>query len=227
MEEDANDEGEADADPGVLQCVDPLEAQWLVDGDELVDRHADDDVNRTNHEHIDQRDHEVSLEKNGIRGGISSIMKRSASANNHYLHNFDETREQSYISYIDMNSLYPHAMKDALPYSDFRWESEQVDFMNIADNAERGYILEVDLAYPADLHHSHNQYPLAPDHFTPHETERSLYNDGQCCGNIRKLIPNLHDKEHYVLHYRNLKYYVQMGLIIKTVHCIVSFRQRA
>ena len=101
-------------------------------------------------------DMHIMFEK-GIRGGISSIMKRSASANNHYLHNFDETREQSYISYIDMNSLYPHAMKDALPYSDFRWESEQVDFMNIADDAERGYILEVDLAYPADLHHSHNQ----------------------------------------------------------------------
>ena len=66
MEEDANDEGEADADPGVLQCVDPLEAQRLVDGDELVDRQADDDVNRADHEHIDQRDHEVSLEKNGI-----------------------------------------------------------------------------------------------------------------------------------------------------------------
>ena len=124
-----------------------------------------------------------------------------------------------------MNSLYPHAMKDALPYGDFRWESEVVDFMNVPDDAERGYILEVDLIYPAELHTAHNKYPLAPDHFTSHATERSLYNDGQCCANVKKLVPNLHDKEHYVLHYRNLKYYVNMRLIVKTVHRIVSFKQ--
>ena len=55
MEEDAADEGEGDAEPGVLQCVDPLEGQWLVDGDELVDCHADNDVNGADHEDIDQR----------------------------------------------------------------------------------------------------------------------------------------------------------------------------
>ena len=54
VEEDAADEGEADAEPGVLQRVHPLEGQWLVDGDELVDSHADDDKNRADHEDIDQ-----------------------------------------------------------------------------------------------------------------------------------------------------------------------------
>ena len=74
MEEDAADDGEADAEPGVLQCVDPLEGQWLVDGDELVDRHADDDVNRANHEHIDQRNHEVSLEEGDYFGQASAVV---------------------------------------------------------------------------------------------------------------------------------------------------------
>ena len=54
VEEDAADEGEADAEPRVLQRVHPLEGQWLVDGDELVDSHADDDKNRADHEDIDQ-----------------------------------------------------------------------------------------------------------------------------------------------------------------------------
>ena len=44
MEEDAGDEGEADAEPGVLQCVDPFEGKWLVDGNVPVDCDADDDV---------------------------------------------------------------------------------------------------------------------------------------------------------------------------------------
>ena len=74
MEEDAADDGEADAELGVLQCVDPLEDQRLVDGDELVDRHADDDVNRANHEHIDQRNHEVSLEEGDYFGQASAVV---------------------------------------------------------------------------------------------------------------------------------------------------------
>ena len=61
MEEDAADEGEADAQPGVLQRVDPLEVRRLVDGDVPVDRHEDDDVHRAGHERVDQGHLEVSL----------------------------------------------------------------------------------------------------------------------------------------------------------------------
>ena len=31
------------------------------------------------------------------------------------------------------------------------------------ENAEKGWILEVDLEYPAELHEQHNSYPLAPE----------------------------------------------------------------
>ena len=61
MKEDTADEGEADAKPGVLQGVDPLEVRRLVDGDVPVDRHEDDDVHRAGHEGVDQGHLEVSL----------------------------------------------------------------------------------------------------------------------------------------------------------------------
>ena len=42
----------------------------------------------------------------------------------------------------------------------------------------------------------------------------------------KKLIPNLQDKEKYVVHYRNLKLYLEMGLQLKKVHTAISFKQK-
>ena len=40
-----------------------------------------------------------------------------------------------------------------------------------------------------------------------------------------KLIPNLFDKKNYVVHYRNLQYYVSQGIIIKKINRIIEFNQ--
>ena len=37
------------------------------------------------------------------------------------------------------------------------------DILNKKENARNGWILEVDLEYPAELHEEHNSYPLAPE----------------------------------------------------------------
>ena len=61
MEKGAEDEGEADAEPGILQYVDLLEGHRLEDGYELVNCHADDDVPRADTEGIGQGPLDVSL----------------------------------------------------------------------------------------------------------------------------------------------------------------------
>ena len=42
-----------------------------------------------------------------------------------------------------------------------------------------------------------------------------------------KLLCTLEDKDHYVLHYRNLKLYLQFGLQIKQIHDVLEFDQEA
>ena len=41
----------------------------------------------------------------------------------------------------------------------------------------------------------------------------------------RKLTSNLRDKVKYVVHYRNLKLYLQLGLVVNKVHRVLTFKQ--
>ena len=45
--------------------------------------------------------------------------------------------------------------------------------------------------------------------------------DNKC----KKLTPTLLNKEKYVVHYRNLKFYLEQGMILKKIHRVVSFNQ--
>ena len=41
----------------------------------------------------------------------------------------------------------------------------------------------------------------------------------------RKLTPNLRDKVKYVVHYRNLKLYLKLGLVVTKIHKLLTFKQ--
>ena len=45
--------------------------------------------------------------------------------------------------------------------------------------------------------------------------------------NVKKLVANLHDKTEYVIHIRNLKQRLNHGLILKKVHKVIKFNQKA
>ena len=44
-------------------------------------------------------------------------------------------------------------------------------------------------------------------------------------GGVKKLIPNLGDKVNHVFHYKNLRYYLSLGLELVKNHRILSFKQ--
>ena len=169
----------------------------------------------------------------GTRGGISTITHRHAHANNKYMKNYDPQKESSHIIYLDANNLYGWAMIQKLPTGDFRWipSPEYINLDSYDENSSKGLILEVDLEYPKELHDLHNDYPLAPEKITVREEMLSDYcrkiqkREGIKTGQVEKLVPNLRDKERYVLHYRNLQLYLSLGLKLKKIHRALQFSQ--
>ena len=171
----------------------------------------------------------------GMRGGISYIANRYGKANNKYMKEYDEKAPSKYIMYLDANNLYGWAMSQYLPTGGFRWMTEkQINKINLAqynEDSNKGLILEVDLEYPKELHDLHNDYPLGSEKVKVAESMLSEYckkiqNKFKIStGLVHKLIPTLCDKEKYVLHYRNLQLYLDLGLKIKKVHRVLEFNQ--
>ena len=126
-------------------------------------------------------------------------------------------------------------MQQPLPIGEFEWvdpanfESLKKQLPDIAVDAEFGFVFEVDLRYPPEIHDRHNDYPLAAEkmkitHDLLSDYCRSFYTDRPYHPDV-KLVPNLRDKEKYVVHYRNLQLYTELGLEITKIHRILSFRQ--
>ena len=99
--------------------------------------------------------------------------------------------------------------------------------MSVEEDAHTGYILEVDMKYPDHLHESHNDYPLVPESLIITRNILSAFCESFCQKHLEgcKLVPNLHDKSNYVVHYRNLLFCVQLGMIVTKIHRVLTFSQ--
>ena len=147
--------------------------------------------------------------KRMIRGGISNVSNRYAEANNIYMGDlYDPKKENSHIVYFDANNLYRFIMMQKLPYGGFKWMTEE----ELENWKEIPCVIEVDLEYPKELHDAHNDLPLCP------ESKKTK-------NNVEKLIPNLNDKEKYVIHYRTLLFCLELGLKIKKIHRGIRFEE--
>src|SRR5207249_11649736 len=52
-----------------------------------------------------------------------------------------------------------------------------------------------------------------------------IQRSGQRYVPTEKLIPNLFDKDEYVVHYRNLQYYISQGMVLEHIYEAIKFDQ--
>lgn len=125
-----------------------------------------------------------------------------------------------------------------LPIGNLEWmtkkEIDNFDIHGINLDGDCGYILECDLNYPKRLHIKHHNLPLAPEVIEVSEKDLSKYakqalldSDKQTKYKDVKLLATFYPRKNYVLHGKNLKLYLDLGMELKKIHRILKFRQEA
>ena len=85
------------------------------------------------------------------------------------------------------------------------------EISELATRTDKGYLLEVDVSYPKELHNQHNDLPFM--------CERMEING------VEKLVPNLRDKKNYVIHIQALNQVLQHRLKLDRIHQAIEFDQ--
>ena len=121
-------------------------------------------------------------------------------------------------------------MSKFLPTSGLKWiDPKEFDLNEYTSNSSKGCVLKVDLGYPKELQELHIDYPLAPDKM---KIRREMLSEYQLkiadfynipIGKVKQLVPNLFDKERYLIHYENFQLYLRLGLKQKNVHRVLEF----
>ena len=160
-----------------------------------------------------------------IRGGISVCNKKHVIADNKYID--ENTKNNKYLMYLDANNLYGVSMVQSLPYKNFKWSNNLT-----LDRIQTG-IYEVDLEIPKELHEKFKDYPLCPEIKSIPENNLSEYQtylnnklNIKYTEKDKKLILDLLPKKNYKIYYKNLKYYVKLGIKITKIHKILTFDEK-
>ena len=177
-----------------------------------------------------------------IRGGICVVNKKFVKADNIYtrkVHDESSNKKvnkklktndsKKFILYLDANNLYGYSMSKPLPYKNFKWSN---DLTLNPKNLQTG-IYEVDIEIPKELHDKFLDYPLCPEIKNIPEDMLSEYqkylNDKL---NIKynekdkKLILDLLPNKNYKVYYKNLEYYLKLGIKVTKVHRILTFDEK-
>ena len=153
----------------------------------------------------------------GIKDETCHVIRRYAKANNKYIKEYDKNKESSYLNYWDVNNLHDRTMSQKLAVNEFEWIEETSEFKedfikNYNEQCGEGYFLEFDVQCPKKLQELHNDLLFVSERIE--------------LGKVEKLVTNLHNKNEYVVHKRNLKQALNHGLILKNVHRAIKFNRK-
>ena len=105
------------------------------------------------------------------------------------------------------------------------------EILQTEDEGDIGFLVKVDLEYSEELHDKYADYQLLPDKdsIDPLELsdfQTSLRNTFKLTASkTKRLTQTFHPEKYYVVHYRNLKFYVNNVIKITKVQQAAKFRQ--
>lgn len=170
--------------------------------------------------------------KRMTRGGVTCASRRYAES--------DATHT---ILYLDVNGLYPHAMRNPFPAGELREkvyklqgtdaEAKVKALFELWETRGGGGALELDLEVPDEHHDYFKDFPPAPEHRVlqhdmregneyierferEHPGERTEF---------RGLVGTLLPKKHYGVHWRVLQWYLKRGLKVAALHRVISWTE--
>ena len=93
-------------------------------------------------------------------------------------------------------------------FNEDQFEDFNEDFTkNYDENSDKGYIFEIDVEYPKNLHDLHSDLPFLPERMKANK--------------CNKLVCILYDKNNYAVNIISLKQALDHGVILKKVHRII------
>ena len=109
-------------------------------------------------------------------------------------------------------------MSQKLPANGFKWVKKLSKFderfiKTYNENINKGYSLGVNVEYPKNLFNLHKDF--------------TFLSEREKIKKCEKLACDIKDKEKYVVHIRALKQALNRGLILKRVHRVIQFNQKA
>ena len=119
---------------------------------------------------------------------------------------------------LDINNLYGQTMSQKLPVDSFQLKKNASKFnkkfiRNYDEDRDKRYIFELDVKYPKRLHNFHSILL-----FLPKRMKIKKFN---------KVVCNWFDKKNYAVHMRALKQALNHSLVLKRVHRVIKFNQKA
>ena len=180
--------------------------------------------------------------QNNVRGGYTSVVRRFARGNNIYTNpKFDPKHERStYLSYLDFNSLYPTVMQEKLPCGDMRKldDTEMQSFLhkslvNQSTEGDFGYLIMCDteavsrevIEKTDDLPLIIRKHNITKKVISPQTRAWYEEENRPVPTNNFKLIGTHAAQEKMLFALPLLKLLIQLGLVVKKVHAVYSFKQ--
>ena len=122
-----------------------------------------------------------------------------------------------------------------MPIGGYEWmtaaEAREIDWLTQTENQPLGYFIEASIQCLVEQHEAPNDFPLARQlidlqvkMLSANQVELRTHYKMSRSARSTKLIPNLLPKSKYLVHYLNLRFYLEEGMRLIVVQQVLRFQ---